>query len=119
MHQMQYNNRLYTMIRTVSHRTTYLMAHLSYKVMRLLNAPKCPCLSQSNTRMSQAAENLTVRGTAACSRPFAADVIATCTASGDVPFATGDATATGTISTIVTAVVSTVATTAVATDKQT
>ena len=69
--------------------------------------------------MSQDAENLTVRGTAAGSRPFATDVIATCTASGDVPFATGDATATGTSSTIVTAVVSTVATTAVATDKQT
>ncbi|KAK2138108.1 hypothetical protein NP493_8841g00001 [Ridgeia piscesae] len=63
------------------------------------------------------AENLTVRGTAAGSRQFATDVIATCTANGDVPFATGDATATGTSSTIVTAVASTVATTAVATDK--
>ena len=72
-----------------------------------------------NTRLSQAAESLTVRGTAAGNRPFATDVIATCTASGDVPFATGDATATGTSSTIVTVVVSTVATTAVATDKQT
>ena len=67
--------------------------------------------------MPQAAESLTVRGTAAGSRPFATDVIATCTASGDVPFATGNATATGDTSTIVSAVVSTHATTAVATDK--
>ena len=96
------------------------MAHLCYKVMRQLSAPKQRTLRayrKNNARMSQAAENLTVRGTAAGSRPFATDVIATCTASGDVPFATGDATATGTSSTIVTAVVSTVATIAVATDK--
>ena len=69
--------------------------------------------------MSQAAESLTVRGTVAGSRPFATDATNTCTASGDVPFAIGNATATGDTSTIVTAVVSTLATTAVATDKQT
>ena len=69
--------------------------------------------------MSQAAESLTVRGTAAGSRPFATDATSTCTASGDVLFATGHATATDDSSTVTVIAVSIAAMAAVATDKQT
>ena len=69
--------------------------------------------------MSQAAESLTVKGTAAGSRPFATDATNTCTVSGDVLFATGHATATEVSSSARAAVVSIDATIAVAIDKQT
>ena len=69
--------------------------------------------------MSQAAENLTVRGTAAGRRPFAMDATSTCTASGDVLFATGHASATEVSSTVIAVVVSTPVMVVVVIDKQT
>ena len=69
--------------------------------------------------MSQAAESLTVRGTTAGRRPFAMDATSTCTASGDVLFATGHATATDDSSTVNAVVVSTAVMAVVAIDKQT
>ena len=69
--------------------------------------------------MSQAAERLFERGTAAGSRPFAKDATSTCSASGDVLFATGYASATDDISTVIAIDVSTTAKAVVALDKQT
>ena len=68
--------------------------------------------------MSQAAERPSARGTAAGSRPFVKDATSACTASGDVPFATGHATATDDISTVIVIDVSTIAKAVVALDKQ-
>ena len=70
-----------------------------------------PCL------VAQAAERLTVRGTAAGRRPFATAAEATSSADMDVPFATGDAPGTDPTSTGIITVVCSGATTAVATDK--
>ena len=69
--------------------------------------------------MSQAAESLTVRGTAAGRRPFAMAATSTCTASGDVLFATGFATVTDDSSTVITVVVSTAVIAVVVIDTQT
>jgi len=69
--------------------------------------------------MSQAAESLTVRGTAAGRRPFAMAATSTCTANGDVLFATGLATATEVSLTGIAVVVSTPVMAVVVIDKQT
>lgn len=59
-----------------------------------------------------------MRNTAAGSQQSATDAIVTSTASGDVPFATGDVTDTGVTSTAIAIVVSAGAKAAVASDKQ-
>jgi len=63
--------------------------------------------------VGQAAERLTVRGTAAGRRPFAKDATSTCTASGDVLFAIRDAPPTDPTTTVIAIVVSASVTTAV------
>ena len=68
--------------------------------------------------VGQAAERLTVRGTAAGRRPFAMDATSTCSASGDVLFATGNAPRTHPTTTVIAIVVSANATVAAASDKQ-
>ena len=69
--------------------------------------------------MSQAAESLTVRGRAAGRRLFATEATNPCSASGDVLFATGHATATEDSSTVNAVVVSTAVMAVVVIDKQT
>ena len=66
----------------------------------------------------QAAESLTVRGTAAGRRLYASAAEATSTADMDVPFATEDAPGTDATTTVTAIVVSAGATAAVANDKQ-
>ena len=75
-------------------------------------------LSDNVNWVPQAAESLTVRGTAAGRRPFATDAEATSTADMDVPFDTGDAPGTDATTIVIAIVVSAGATAAVANDKQ-